>query len=285
MPAHFMQYVILMRLHKPIGIYLLLWPTLWAVWIAGAGQPDPFIVLIFVLGVVVMRSAGCVINDYADRDIDLHVSRTKERPITSGKVSPKEALYLFAILCLSAFFLVFWLDWYTIALSLVAVVLATIYPFMKRYTYFPQVFLGAAFAWAIPMAFMALSHSLPPITWVLFSATLLWTVAYDTLYAMVDREEDLKIGVKSTAILFASADRLIIAILQIIVLLALIWVGLMAQLEMIYFASVLIAAFFSLYQQYLIRQREPKACFQAFLNNHWFGLVIFIGIFLSYYFQ
>jgi len=276
------QYAILMRLHRPIGIYLLLWPTLWAVWIGGNGQPDLSIIIIFILGVVIMRSAGCVINDYADRHIDLHVQRTCERPITTGKVSAKEALILFIVLCLVAFSLALLLNWLTIQLSFIAVLLATIYPFMKRYTYLPQFVLGAAFSMAIPMAFAAQMNTVPLIAWYLFIAKLLWTVAYDTMYAMVDREDDLKIGVKSTAILFGQADKLIIGILQLIVLALLFFIGWHLQLNSVYYFSLLLAAGLAIYQQWLIKSRTRQPCFQAFLNNHWFGLVIFIGIIFGY---
>jgi len=276
------QYIYLTRLHKPIGIYLLLWPTLWGVWLAGHGSPDFSVVLIFVLGTVLMRSAGCVINDYADRNFDGHVERTRERPLATGKVTPKEALILFAVLSLIAFALVLLLNTLTILLSFVAVALAAIYPFMKRHTYFPQVFLGAAFAWAIPMAFAAQTNTVPGLAWWLFITTLVWTVAYDTLYAMVDRPDDLKIGIKSTAILFGSADKWIVALLQIAVLLSLWAMGEWVGLGLFYHLGVLSAAGFAVYQQYLIRDRKPERCFQAFLNNHWFGLVVFIGLVLDY---
>ena len=219
------RYAKLIRLDRPIGIFLLMWPALWALWIAGEGHPPWRVVLIFIVGVVLMRSAGCAINDYADRDFDGRVTRTRERPITAGLVSPKEALAVFLVISLLAFALVLLLNWQTVALSVVALALAVIYPFMKRYTYVPQLVLGAAFGWAVPMAFMAVTGSVPFIAWWLFGATLLWALIYDTEYAMVDREDDLKIGIKSTAILFGRHDRLIIGLLQLLLLALLGWIG------------------------------------------------------------
>lgn len=277
------QYALLSRLHRPIGIYLLLWPTLWAVWISSAGNPNWLIAVVFIAGVVLMRSAGCVINDYADRNIDPHVKRTKLRPLANGEVSSKEALILFVVLCLLAFGLVLLLNPLTIQLSFIALLLAAIYPFMKRYTHLPQVFLGAAFGWAIPMAFAAELNSVPMVAWWLFVINVLWVVVYDTMYAMVDRDDDLKIGVKSTAILFGQADKIIIAGLQVAVVGLLIGLGLQLQLGLFYYLGVLSAALLALYQQWLIKDREPANCFKAFLNNHWFGLVIFIGLLLQYY--
>ncbi len=277
------QYAYLMRLDRPVGILLLLWPTLWALWIAGEGLPSLHILITFVVCVVLMRSAGCVINDVADRKIDAHVERTRNRPLAAGRVTTKEALILFVVLCLFSFFMaLFFLNTLTLALSVVAVLLASLYPFMKRYTYFPQIFLGTAFAWAIPMAFAAELGTIPAIAWLLFLITVLWTVAYDTMYAMVDRPDDLKIGVKSTAVLFGRADRLIIGVLQILVLSLLIVVGLLLDLHLIYFFSLAIALSLAIYQQTLIYERTPQGCFNAFLNNNWFGLVIFIGILLNY---
>jgi len=276
------QYARLMRLDKPIGIYLLLWPTLWALWIAGEGKPDLLVVGVFVLGVVLMRSAGCVINDYADRHIDPHVARTCERPIACGSVTPREALILFVVLCLLAFALVLLLNRLTLYLSFGAVALAALYPFMKRFTHLPQVVLGAAFGWAVPMAFAALTGEVPRVAWLLFVATVLWTTAYDTMYGMVDREDDLKIGVKSTAILFGESDRLVIGILQLLALAALALAGQLAALGGYYDFGLALAAGLALYQQYLIRERRPEACFRAFLNNHWFGAAVFAGIVLAY---
>lgn len=272
------QYAYLMRLHKPIGIFLLLWPTAWALWIAGDGYPDPLVVLVFAAGVVLMRSAGCVINDYADRDFDPHVARTRDRPIAAGRVKPREALVLFAVLCLAAFALVLLMNSLTIWLSLGGALLAAAYPFMKRYTHLPQVFLGAAFGWAVPMAFAAQTGSVPKEAWLLFVATVLWATAYDTLYGMVDREDDLKIGVKSTAILFGDADRLIVGIIQLLFLLALVLAGQVAGLGGYYYFGLLVATGLLLYQQYLVRERDPAACFQAFLNNNWVGMAVFGGI-------
>jgi len=276
------QYAQLMRLDRPIGIFLLMWPMLWALWIASKGNPNLLVLLVFASGVVLMRSAGCVINDYADRKFDPHVERTRDRPIAAGRVRPKEALALFAVLCLTAFGLVLLMNRLTIMLSFAGVVLAALYPFMKRFTHLPQVFLGMAFGWAVPMAFAAQTGDVPKVAWLLFVATVLWATAYDTMYGMVDREDDLKIGVKSTAILFGEADRAIIATIQILLLAALLMVGQTAGLGGYYYFGLLLAAGLALYQQYLIREREPKACFQAFLNNNWFGAAVFTGIVLDY---
>jgi len=277
-------YALLMRMNRPIGVYLLLWPTVWALWIAGEGNPDTGVTLVFVLGVVLMRSAGCVINDYADRDFDPHVSRTRNRPIAAGNVKPKEALMLFVMLCLVAFTLVLTMNWLTVGLSVGGVVLAAIYPFMKRYTYLPQVFLGLAFGWAIPMAFAAQTGEVPVIAWLLLTATVLWATAYDSMYAMVDVEDDLKIGVKSTAILFGEADKIIIGSMQVMFLITMVIVGNRLELGQYYFGSLLVAALLVVYQQFLIRHRDPEGCFKAFLNNHWFGAVIFVGLVLHYWF-
>lgn len=278
--AHY--YALLMRLDRPIGTYLLLWPTVWALWIAGEGHPDTWITLVFVLGVVLMRAAGCVINDYADRDFDPHVARTRERPIASGKVTPKEALILFAVLCFIAFVLVLTLNGLTIGLSLVGALLAAIYPFMKRHTYLPQVFLGLAFGWAVPMAFAAQTGEVPMLAWLLLIATVLWATAYDTLYAMVDIEDDLEIGVKSTAILFGDANRIIIGTLQFLFLLTLWIVGNRLELGGFYFTGLLTAAGLAAYQQYQVRTGQPEDYFRAFLNNHWSGAAIFAGLVLHY---
>ena len=277
-------YALLMRMNRPIGTYLLLWPTVWALWIAGQGNPNTGVTLVFVLGVVLMRSAGCVINDYADRDFDPHVARTQTRPIPAGKVTPREALVLFVVLCLMAFMLVLTMNWLTIGLSLVGAVLAGIYPFMKRYTYLPQVFLGLAFGWAIPMAFAAQTGEVPVVAWLLLTATVLWATAYDSMYAMVDIEDDLKIGVKSTAILFGDADRIIIGSIQVMFLLTMWVVGNKLALGLLYFLGLLAAAGLGVYQQWLIRDRSQEGCFKAFLNNHWFGAVIFAGLVLNYWF-
>ncbi len=276
------QYYLLMRMDRPIGTFLLLWPTLWAIWIAADGQPSAQIVVIFSLGVFIMRSAGCVINDYADRDIDKYIERTKNRPITSGKVSAREALILFAMCIAIAFALVLTLNTYTIALSFVALLLAAVYPFMKRYTHYPQIMLGMAFSWAIPMSFAAQLNTIPGVAWILYFVTILWIVAYDTMYAMADREDDLKIGVKSTAIIFADKDRFIIALLQTAFLLGMMLVAWWVQGGIYFYLGILVAGAFSVYQQYLLRNREKNACFQAFLNNNWVGMSIFVGIFLDY---
>ena len=276
------RYALLIRLNRPIGILLLMWPSLWALWIAGEGQPPWQIVLIFMLGVALMRSAGCAINDFADRHIDGHVARTRERPIALGLVNAGEALAVFVVLSLIAFCLLFFLNWQTMALSVIAVLLAAAYPFMKRYTHLPQVVLGAAFGWAIPMAFMAVTEAMPAVAWVIFAATLLWALIYDTQYAMVDREDDLKIGVKSTAILFGRHDLLIIGVLQILMLLLLVITGVLAGRGWIYYAGLLVGAGFFLFQGVICRDRIPKRCFEAFLNNNHFGMAIFLGLMLDY---
>ncbi len=277
------QYYYLTRLHRPIGILLLLWPTGWALWVAASGWPDWPVLLVFSLGVVLMRSAGCVINDFADRDFDPQIRRTRERPLASGKVTPKEALWLFAALCLLAFLLVLSMNRLTVYLAFVAVALAAVYPFMKRYTHLPQVVLGMAFGWSIPMAFAAQTGEVPRVAWLLYVINVLWSVIYDTMYAMVDRDEDIQAGVKSTAVLFADADRVIIGILQAFMLLGLILLGQQLELPTVYYLAIAVAAGLSLYQQYLIREREPGACFKAFLNNNWLGLAVFVGFFLSYH--
>lgn len=284
MKANLRDYIELMRLHRPIGILLLLWPTLWALWIAAEGTPDWKVLSVFVAGVALMRSAGCVINDYADRNFDRHVARTQDRPLTAGRVSPRAALALFVVLCLLAFALVLLLNRLTLWLSLGGVLLAVIYPFMKRVTHLPQVFLGAAFGWAVPMAFAAQTGSVPPIAWLIFTTTVLWATVYDTMYAMVDRQDDLALGLKSTAILFGDADRMIIGILQVMVLCCLLMLGRQAEFGLIYYTNVAVAGALAVFQQYLIRFREREGCFQAFLNNNWFGLAIFLGIMLDYRF-
>ncbi len=276
-------YAYLIRFDRPIGTLLLLWPTLWALWIAAKGWPDNTVLFVFVAGVFLMRSAGCAINDYADRDIDPHVARTQNRPLAAGLISPKEALIVFAVISALAFLLVLLLNKLTIYMSFVGLALAASYPFMKRYHYMPQVHLGAAFGWAVPMAFTAQANEITPVTWLLFIATVLWATAYDTMYAMADRDEDIKIGVKSTAILFGDGDRLIIGILQVLLLLDLILIGRQSQLGLYYYLGVMVAAGLGVYQQYLIKDREPKKCIQAFLNNNWLGMAIFVGIFVDYY--
>jgi 4-hydroxybenzoate polyprenyltransferase len=276
------DYAMLMRLNRPIGILLLLWPTLWGLWIAGAGRPDGLVFLVFVLGVVLMRSAGCVINDFADRGFDPHVERTRDRPLAAGRVPARDALMLFVVLCLIAFGLVLLTNALTVILSVVGAALAASYPFMKRYTHMPQFYLGAAFGWSIPMAFAAQTGAVAPVAWVLFLANVFWSVAYDTAYAMVDREDDLRIGVKSTAVLFEGYDRAMIAVAQFLTL-ALLWLaGNMVRLGVWYHAGLAVAAGLALYQQYLLRHRAREACFRAFLNNNWFGAAVFAGLVLHY---
>ena len=277
------QYLLLVRLHRPIGIFLLLWPTLWALWMAGDGRPDPTILAVFVAGVLLMRSAGCAINDYADRHFDPFVSRTRERPVATGRVSPNEALAVFVVLALTAFTLVLlWTNRLTITLSLGAALLAAVYPFTKRYTHLPQLYLGTAFGWAIPMAFAAQTGGIPPVAWALFGATVFWALAYDTLYAMADREEDWRIGVKSTAILFGHFDRLMVGIFHACMVAVLIAAGLWLGRGWPYYAGVLAAAALAIYQQLLVIGRDPVLCLRAFLNNSWMGAAIFAGIVLDY---
>ena len=276
------HYIKLTRLDRPIGIYLLLWPTVTALWLAAEGFPDLKTLLIFVAGVVFMRSAGCVINDYADRKIDGHVKRTLNRPLAVGLVSEKEAITLFSSLIVLSFVLVLFTNPLTVKLSFIAAALASSYPFMKRYTYLPQVVLGATFAWAIPMAYTALSVPLQDLTWLLFSATVIWTVVYDTLYAMVDRDDDLKIGVRSTAILFGESDRLMVGLLQILAWLTWLVIGVKAELGVFWWLALAVAAGLFGYQQWLIRERDRDACFKAFLNNHWVGLALFVAVVLEY---
>jgi len=276
------DFIQLTRIDKPIGIYLLLWPTLWALWIAGKGSPSLANVLIFVIGVFLMRAAGCVINDFADRKVDGHVKRTEQRPLVSGKVSSKEALVLFAVLVGLSFALVLLTNSTTVWLSFGGLALAATYPFMKRYTYYPQVVLGAACSWGMPMAFTAETGDLPAAAWLLYIANLLWTVGYDTYYAMTDREDDLKIGVKSTAVLFGDADRVIILTLQGLALFCLMLAGSRFELGLYFFLSLLVAAGCFAWEFWSTRNKEPQACFKAFLHNHWAGLAIFVGIGLDY---
>lgn len=272
----------LIRFDKPIGTLLLLWPTLWALWIAAEGRPEYGLVAIFVMGTFLTRSAGCVINDLADRHLDGAVARTNARPLVTGAVSEREAKVLFVVLMLLALVLVLFTNTLTILLSVAAVALASCYPYMKRHTHLPQVVLGAAFSWGIPMAFAAQSNALPPALWLLYLGNLLWTVAYDTKYAMVDREDDLKIGIKSSAILFGRHDRLIIAVLQLASLFCLYLAGQSFNLGHYYNGSLVVAALLFGYHHYLIRERSPADCFKAFLHNNWVGMVIFAGIVLDY---
>ncbi len=275
-------YALLIRVNRPIGMLLLMWPALWALWIAGEGAPDWGVVVVFIMGVTLMRSAGCAINDYADRKIDGRVERTKNRPIAAGLITPKEALNVFAALVGLAFLLVLLLNWQTILMSFVAVTLAAVYPFMKRYTHLPQLVLGAAFGWAVPMAFTALTETVAPVGWLLFVATVIWALIYDTQYAMVDRDDDIRIGVKSTAILFGDMDLIIIGILQV-TMLGILWlVGINAELGAAYYIGLAGAALLFVYQQYITRERDKKACFTAFLNNNNLGAVIFAGLLLDY---
>ena len=276
------QYALLIRLNRPIGVFLLLWPTLWALWIAAEGFPNINVFIVFILGVFIMRSAGCALNDIADKRFDTFVIRTRTRPLAAEKITSIEALIIAISLIFIALLLVLTMNELTIQLSLFAVILAGVYPFMKRYTYLPQFFLGLAFGWSIPMAFAAQTNTVPKIAWLLLVTNILWSVVYDTIYAMIDREEDLKIGVKSTAILFDDADRVIIAIIQALVLLALIAVGRQLKLDYNYFISLLVVACLFLYQLRLIWNRQPQQCMRAFINNNWIGLTIFLGIFLSY---
>ena len=277
------EYARLMRLERPIGFLLLLWPTLWALWIAADGLPPPGILAIFVLGVLLTRSAGCVINDYADRGLDGRVSRTRMRPLATGRVSSREALALFLVLVLAAFALVLLLNRLTVMLSVVGAALAVTYPFAKRFTHLPQLHLGLAFGWAVPMAFAAQQNTLPLIAWLLMIAAVLWAVVYDTMYAMVDREDDLLAGSKSTAILFGDLDRAFIGAFQVLFLASLLLVGWHTGLGWPHYAGIGAAACLSLYQQYLIRGRKPSECFRAFLNNNWLGACVFAGIAADYW--
>ena len=271
----------LARMDKPIGTLLLLWPTLWSLWLASAGSPPLWPLLAMGLGVVLMRAAGCVINDYADRQVDGHVQRTAQRPLPAGQLTARQALVFFVLLVGLAFLLVLTLNRQTIALSVVGLLLAVIYPFMKRVTHLPQLVLGLAFSWSIPMAWVAVANELTVTTWLLFGANVLWTIAYDTYYAMVDREDDRRIGIKSTALLFGQYDLLMIALLQVTTLLTLLLVGWLQQLNGLFYASVLVAAALFVYQGVSARNRDRQACFQAFLANNWVGCVIFGGILLS----
>ncbi|OGT41749.1 MAG: 4-hydroxybenzoate polyprenyltransferase [Gammaproteobacteria bacterium RIFCSPHIGHO2_12_FULL_37_34] len=274
------QYALLMRLNKPIGIALLLWPTLWALWLASHGQPHVTILLIFIAGVVLMRSAGCVVNDVTDRYIDGHVQRTLKRPLVTGTVTLLEAWFIAALLGMAAFFLVLLCNPLTIQLAFIGAGLTLIYPFMKRFTHLPQLGLGVAFAWGILMAFAAETASIPFSAWMVFAAGVIWPIIYDTMYAMADKADDIKIGVKSTAILFGHRDIQMIVGLQIIFILLLVIIGGIFHLTSIYYISLIFVGAFFIYQQRLIRHRDPKQCFRAFLNNHWVGMIIFMGIYL-----
>ncbi len=279
------DYIQLTRLDRPIGIWLLLWPTLWALWIAGRGKPQPHLFVIFVIGTVLMRSAGCAINDYADRSFDPHVKRTKDRPLAAGRISTVEALILFAVLSLAALVLALQLNKFTLLLAVLGAFLAVSYPFVKRFLSVPQLYLGLTFGWGIPMAFAAQLEHVPRVALLLLIANMLWVTVYDTIYAMVDRDDDLKIGVRSTAILFGDSDRHIIAALQAMTLLSLFLAGRMLHLGSWYRAGLIAGAVFFIHHLWLIRSRERAACFRAFLNNHYFGMSVFIGILLDYQFR
>ncbi|MEZ8789930.1 4-hydroxybenzoate octaprenyltransferase [Vibrio splendidus] len=273
----------LTRMNRPIGTLLLLWPTLWSLIIAAQGMPDFDVLVVFVLGVVLMRSAGCVINDFADRKVDGHVKRTKQRPLPSGLVSSKEAILLFLVLAMVSFLLVLTMNPLTIKLSVIGVGLAFIYPFMKRFTHLPQLFLGLAFSWAIPMAWAAQTNELPSVVWFIFIINALWTIAYDTQYAMVDRDDDLKIGIKSTAILFGRFDKLIVGFLQLVTLAMLIALGMHYQLGDAFYWALLVAGGLFVYQQHRMRHRDRDLCFQAFLNNNYVGMAVTAGLFITFW--
>jgi 4-hydroxybenzoate polyprenyltransferase len=280
--ARLLDYALLLRLNRPIGSLLLLWPTYWALWLAAGGMPQPGNLIVFTLGVFLLRAAGCAIIDFADRKVDRHVKRTRDRPLTSGRIQPWEAVALFAGICVLAFLMVgLFTNTLTLYLSFGGVVLAFIYPFMKRYTHLPQLFLGAAFSWAIPMAWAAETGEVTRLVWLLFTANVLWTVAYDTFYAMVDRDDDVRIGVKSTAILFGDADRTIIAVLQSLVVLILVLVGRQAGLGTAFYLGVIAMACLFVFQQHLARFRQRDGCFKAFLNNNWAGFAVFLGLLID----
>ncbi|HEX7719281.1 MAG TPA: 4-hydroxybenzoate octaprenyltransferase [Woeseiaceae bacterium] len=279
------NYAQLMRLDKPVGIWLLLWPTLWALWLAGVGHPDGGVFIVFIVGVIVMRSAGCVLNDFADRKIDPHVDRTRARPLATGAVAPIEAITLFVALSLIAVGLAAMLNRPAQVLAVVAAGLTIIYPFIKRFISIPQFVLGAAFGWAVPMAFAAQTGQTEQLAWLVFGTALIWAVIYDTFYAMVDRKDDLRVGVKSTAILFGDADLFVIGGLQLLMLLALLLIGSMAELGAWYFSSVAVAAMLMGWHQWLARDRQPDGCFKAFLHNHYIGMAVFLGIALDYTFR
>jgi 4-hydroxybenzoate polyprenyltransferase len=280
-----LNYAQLMRLDKPIGIWLLLWPTLWALWLAGKGHPNATVFIVFMLGVIIMRSAGCVLNDFADRKIDPYVERTRTRPIASGVVAPIAALTLFVALALIAIGLVTMLNRQAQVLAVIAATLTIVYPFIKRFTSIPQFILGAAFGWTVPMAFAAQTEQTPPLAWLVFGAALIWAIIYDTFYAMADRKDDLKLGVKSTAILFGDADLCIIGGLQILMLVALVFIGNMAELSAWYYTSIVITGILMIYHQWIARDRHPSNCFNAFLHNQYIGMTMFIGIVLHYAFN
>jgi 4-hydroxybenzoate polyprenyltransferase len=277
------EYALLARLDRPIGTWLLLWPALWALWVAGAGKPHPKILIVFVAGVFIMRAAGCVINDYADRNIDPHVRRTRDRPLAARRVAPREALYLFVVLITAALYLVTRLDFLTLELASIGALMTVSYPFVKRVFPMPQLYLGISFGgWSVPMAFAAERGVVPRVAWVLYIAAVMWAAIYDTMYAMVDREDDLKVGVKSSAILFADMDKLLIGVMQAMMLFALVLAGRSMHFGQWYDGGIVAAGLLFLYQQWLIRKREPAGCLKAFFNNNYVGMVIFVGILLQY---
>ena len=277
------EYALLARLDRPIGTWLLMWPALWALWIAGSGKPHPEVLIVFLLGVFVMRAAGCVINDYADRNVDPHVRRTRDRPLAARRVTPREALYLFAILITAALYLVTRLNLLTLKLAVIGAFLTISYPFVKRFFPMPQLWLGISFGgWSVPMGFAAESGVVPRVAWVLYIAGVMWAAIYDTMYAMVDREDDVKIGIKSSAILFADMDKLLIGVMQAMMLFALVLAGRSMEFGQWYYSGVVGAGLLFVYQQWLIRKREPAGCLKGFLNNQYVGAVIFAGILLQY---
>jgi len=277
------EYILLTRLNRPIGIYLVFWPMMWGLWIAAEGRPDPLVLVVFVVGTVLMRSAGCAINDFADREFDPHVSRTEQRPLARKAIRPIEAVGVFVVLSLISLALVLTMNKLTLMLAIPGAFLAGSYPFMKRLTHLPQAYLGVAFGWAIPMAYAAQAGELPTAIWLFFVANIFWALAYDTMYAICDREDDLKIGVKSAAILMGRFDRLGIGLMQMMTLALLALGGLSFGLGLPYMLGLLAASGFALYQQYLIRDRDPKLSFKAFLNNHYFGMAVFLGIAIEYW--
>jgi len=279
---HVPDYLALIRIDKPIGIFLLLWPTLWALWLSSEGMPDLSILFIFVIGVVLMRSAGCIVNDIADRKVDGLVERTKNRPLVTGRIKLSEALSLFVLLLCIAFVLVLFCNSLTISLAFIGAILAAVYPFLKRFTSLPQFGLGMAFAWAVPMAFAATSGRVAPVAWLVYAAAMLWPVIYDTMYAMADRADDIKVGIRSTAILFGHNVAVILGLMQVCFILLMLGIAKMFQLAWPFYLSLCIVAGLFVYHQYLIKDADPKACFKAFMHNNWVGLVIFLGIALSY---
>ncbi|HAZ79751.1 MAG TPA: 4-hydroxybenzoate octaprenyltransferase [Porticoccaceae bacterium] len=286
-PVHFLNnpWLRLVRMDRPIGIYLLLWPTLWALWFAGSGKPSVSNVVIFVLGMLVMRAAGCVINDYADRHVDGLVERTKSRPLPSGEITPKQALWLFFALLVIALLLVLMTNSMTIALSFGGLAITAFYPFMKRFTNLPQLGLGVAWAWVVPMAFAAEQQALPVSMGFIIMAIVAWTIAFDTYYAMVDRDDDLVIGVRSTAILFGRYDRAMIAVLQTVTILSLMVVGVLFQRGLLYFFGLILATGFFYRQFRSTANGDRQSCFAAFLNNHRVGMVIFVALAVDYWFE